>query len=132
VHYLQADRSSLLSRGLVSLDTVRTEGLRKYDSNAHDQQIEDGYIRGAQENRPAVISVNMFIASLAVNDFLARLHRYREESNANIASIEFSLSSLEFFPEPENDPCSIFSGNVGKGDVEPLLGQVQLARPIAA
>lgn len=132
VHYLQAGLSSLLSRGLVTLEAVGAEGLRKNDPKAHDQQLEDGYIRGVLEDRPAVISVNMFIASLAVNDFLARLHPYREEPNSKIASIEFSLSSLEFFPEPEDAPCALLSDYVGTGDVEPLLGQVQLAKRIAA
>lgn len=127
VHYLQPGRSSLINRGLVSLDEVRAEGLRSRDSDAYVQQVKDGYIRGVQENRPAVISVNMFIASLAVNDFLARLHPYREMPNMDISSIELSLSSLEFFTESENEPCSILGNYVGRGDVEPLLGQTQLS-----
>lgn len=127
VHYLQPGRSSLMSRGLVSMDKVREEGLRRNDPEAYSQQVEDSYIRGAQEQRPAVISVNMFIAALAVNDFLARLHPYREEPNSAIASIEFSLSSLEFFPEPEGEPCLMLRNAVGQGDVEPLLGLMELA-----
>lgn len=126
VHYLQPGRSSLMSRGLVSMEKVREEGLRRNDQEAYDQQIKDGYIRGVQEHRPAVISVNMFIASLAVNDFLARLHSYREEPNSTIASIEFSLSSLELFPEPEGEPCAMLRHTVGLGDMEPLLGLMEL------
>ncbi|MBW4590161.1 ThiF family adenylyltransferase [Aetokthonos hydrillicola Thurmond2011] len=126
VHYLQPGRSSLMSRGLVLMEKVREEGLRRNDPGAYDQQIKDGYIRGAREDRPAVISVNMFIASLAVNDFLARLHPYREEPNSAIASIEFSLSSLEFFPEPESESCMMLRHAVGLGDREPLLGVMEL------
>jgi proteasome lid subunit RPN8/RPN11 len=129
VHYLQPGRSSLMSRGLVTMDKVREEGLQRNDPEAYRQQVEqDGYIRGVEEHRPAVISVNMFIAALAVNDFLARLHPYREEPNNKIASIEFSLSSLEFFPEPEGDPCTILHQSVGLGDCEPMLGLMELAR----
>jgi len=127
VHYLQPGRSSLMSRGLVTMEKVREEGLRRNDPNAYRQQVEDGYIRGVEEHRPAVISVNMFVASLAVNDFLARLHPYREELNSAIASIEFSLSSLEFFPDPEGEPCSMLRHSVGFGDREPLLGLMDLA-----
>ena len=127
VHYLQPGGSSLMSRGLISMEDVREEGLQHHDPAAHAQQISDGYIRGVKESRPAVISVNMFIASLAVNDFLARLHPYREMPNADIASIEFSLSSLEFYPEPETEPCRILRGKVGRGDVEPLLDLVDLS-----
>jgi hypothetical protein len=128
VHYLQPGLSSLISRGLVTMEKVREEGLRRNDPEAYRQQVEeDGYIRGVEEHQPAVISVNMFIASLAVNDFLARLHPYREEPNSAIASIEFSLSSLEFFPEPEGQPCAMLRDAVGIGDGEPLLGLMELA-----
>jgi hypothetical protein len=127
VHYLLPGGSSLVSRGLVSLDRVREEGLRRRDPTAYRQQREDGYIIGRDEQRPAVISVNMFAASLAVNDFLARLHPYREEPNARIASIEFSLASLEFFCEEESEPCRLLEGRSGQGDREPRLGLTELS-----
>ena len=128
VHYLQPGCSSLISRGLVSMEEVSAESLRRDDPIAYAQQVEDGYIRGIQDNQPAVISVNTFIAALAVNDFLARLHPYREDSNSLVASIEFSLSSLEFFPEAESEFCPLLSNDVGCGDVEPLLKLTELAK----
>lgn len=121
VHYLQPGRSSLMSRGLVSMDAVDAELLRKYDPAAYEQEVADGYIRGIQENRPAVISVNMFLASLAVNDFLARLHPYRDMPNAGVASIEMTLSSLELFFDPESERCRLLRDQVGLGDITPLL-----------
>lgn len=127
VHYLQPGLSSLMSRGLVDMEKVSAEGLRRNDPEAYQQQVKDGYIRGVEEHRPAVISVNMFIAALAVNDFLARLHPYREEPNSTIASIAFSLSSLEFFPEPEEHSCPMLQSAVGQGDCTPLLGLMELA-----
>jgi hypothetical protein len=58
------------------------DGRRAFnDPAAHARQVKDGYIKGVPANRPSVISVNMFGASLAVNEFLARLHPFREESN---------------------------------------------------
>lgn len=127
VHYLQPGRSSLVSRGLITMDQVKTERLRQRDPKAYARQLDDGYIRGVEEHRPAVISVNMFIAALAVNDFLARLHPYREQPNDEIASIEFSLGSLELFPDPEGRPCPMLEHAVGKGDTEPRLGLPALA-----
>jgi proteasome lid subunit RPN8/RPN11 len=127
VHYLQPGLSSLMSRGLVKMDKVREEGLRRKDPAAYYQQVEDGYIRGVIEHRPAVISVNMFIASLAINDFLARLHLYREEPNSLIASIVFSLSSLEIFSEPESETCPMLHHTVGLGDCNPPLGLMELS-----
>jgi proteasome lid subunit RPN8/RPN11 len=127
VHYLRPGLSSLMSRGLVTMEGVQAEGLRRRDPEAYEQQLVDGYIRGVDEHRPAVISVNMFAASLAVNDLLARLHPYREMPNGSIASIEFTLSSLEIFLDTEEKPCPMLQKGVGLGDCEPLLGLMELA-----
>ena len=67
----------------------------------------------------------MLLAAMAANDFLARLHPYREEPNSAIASITVSLSSTEFFVDPEEEPCSMLKGFIGKGDCSPLLGMME-------
>ena len=69
VNYLRPGRSSLMSRGLFTMSDVAAGGLRRNDPAAHERQIKDGYIKGVAGNRPAVISVNMLGASLAVNEF---------------------------------------------------------------
>jgi hypothetical protein len=40
-------------------------------AQVHQGRIKEGYLRGVEEDRPAVISVNMLFAALTVNDFLA-------------------------------------------------------------
>jgi ThiF family len=127
VHYLQPGKSSLLTRGLFSLEDVAAAGLKRNDPKAFQQQLSDGYIAGAQGHRPAVISVNMFASSLAVNEFLARLHPYREKPNSEYASVEFSLASMEFYPDPDEGVCKILGQHVGNGDVRPLLGMLELS-----
>ena len=127
VNYLRPGRSSLMSRGLFTMNDVAAAGLRRNDPDAHAQQVKDGYIRGAVVQRPAVISVNMFAASLAVNEFLARLHPFREEPNAGWAAVEFSLASMELFGDPDEGICELLAGKVGKGDVTPLLEVLELA-----
>ena len=126
VHYLQPGRSSLMSRGLFTMQEVAAAGLRRNDPAAHAQQVKDGYIAGVPEHRPAVISVNMYGASLVVNEFLARLHPYREESNSQYAAVTFSLASVELFCDSEDGICEILGGNVGRGDIKPLLGLPEL------
>ena len=126
VNYLQPGRSSLMSRGLFSMTDVAAAGLRRQDPTAHDRQIKDGYIRGVVGHRPAVISVNMFGASLAVNEFLARLHPYREAPNRRHAEVTFSLASMELYSEPEQGICPILARKVGRGDTAPILGQIEL------
>lgn len=128
VHYLQPGGSSLLSRELFSMNDVAADALRRRDPVAYKQQIVDGYIRGSKEQRPAVISVNMLAASLAVNEFLARLHPYRDEANAAFASVGFSLASMEFYTDPDGEPCPLLKPHVGRGDVEPMLGMMEFAQ----
>ena len=132
VNYLRPGRSSLLSRGLFTMSDVAAAGLRRNDPDAHRQQVKDGYIRGAGVQRPAVISVNMFAASLAVNELLARLHPFREEPNATWAAVEFSLASMELFGDPDEGICELMAGKVGRGDVTPLLDMLELAERRAA
>lgn len=127
VHYIRPGRSSLMSRGLFSMKDVAAAGLARNDPTAHERQLRDGYITGVQGRRPAVISVNMFGSSLAVNEFLARLHPYREEHNTNYAAVTFSLASMELISDPEQGVCQILSRSVGGGDRVPLLGLMELA-----
>jgi len=126
VHYLVPGRSSLLTRDAFTLQDVAAEGLQRKDPKAAAQQVEDKYIKGMQVRRPAVVSVNMFAASLAVNDFLARLHPYRAIPNADIASIEFSLGDMRITTDEEMERCPVMGRYVGHGDRKPLLGLPEL------
>lgn len=127
VHYLQPGRSSLMSRGLFTMAEVAAAGLRRNDPTAHAQQVRDGYIAGVAAHRPAVISVNMFAAALAVTELLARLHPFREEPNTSHATTTFSFASMELITEPEEIPCPFLYDRVGVGDAIPLLGLLELA-----
>lgn len=126
INYLQPGRSSLMSRELFSMADVAAAGLLRRDPSAHERQVKDGYIRGIVGHRPAVISVNMLGSSLAVNEFLARLHPYREAANSRHAAVTFSLASMEIFSEREEGVCNLLARRVGIGDTAPLLGQVEL------
>ncbi len=127
VHYLQPGLSSLLSRGTYDMKRVEAEEIRRTDPERFRRQVKEGYIRGAEEDRPAVISVNMFYSALAVNEFLARLHPYRNLSNENFAYVGGSLSEMQFYHETETIPCSILHRHVGRGDVVPLLERPSLS-----
>lgn len=128
VHYLIPGRSSLLSRQAISMEDVKTERLHKSDPKAAQQQIDDKYIKGLQVRRPAVVSVNMFASALAVNDFLARLHNYRNVDNSEIASIEFSLAELRLTRDEELEDCLAFKRHVGVGDTKYWLGLPELGK----
>lgn len=127
VHYLQPGRSSLLSRGMFSMEQVRAAGLRRTDPSAYREQLRSKYIVGAQEDRPAVISVNMLFAALTVNELLARLHPYRDDGNAGFAAYGLSLTQAQLYPEPEGEACRVLARHVGRGDVRPLLDMADLS-----
>ncbi|RJQ24665.1 ThiF family adenylyltransferase, partial [Candidatus Parcubacteria bacterium] len=91
VHYLQPGGSSLLSRGLYTDEELRAESLRRTDPEGYEARRKEGYIQNANEEKPAVISVNMMVAALAVNELLARIHPFRVKPNGEYAIQRFSL-----------------------------------------
>jgi hypothetical protein len=127
VHYLQPDGSSLVSRGVFSRDDVRAAALRRTDPDAYREQVREKYLRGIQEDRPAVISVNVLLASLGVNELLARLHGYRDDGNHGFASYGISLTQARLICEPDGSPCPALVAKVGRGDTRPLLDTPELS-----
>jgi hypothetical protein len=128
LHYLQPGGSSLLSRGAITLEEVQAEGMKRQNPAFYEEQRRAGYIKGVDEDRPAVISVNAQFAGLAVNELIARLHNFRENPNRAYAKVGMSLSELAFYPEPEPPAaCRYMSRQVGKGDIVPLLNLPELS-----
>jgi ThiF family/Prokaryotic homologs of the JAB domain len=128
LHYLQPGGSSLLSRDAFTLDDVSAEGTKRQNPTYYEEQRKAGYIKGVDEDRPAVISVNTQFASLAINELIARLHPFREKGNHAYAKIGLSLSEMAFYPEAEPPAaCRYMSRQVGKGDVVPLLNMPELS-----
>ena len=126
-HYVQPGGSSLLSRGVYTMQDVSAEALRRSDRSRYDALVAEKYIKGVQVDRPAVISVNSHIASLAVNDFLARLHPFRLDDNREFAVQTVSLSQGEYLKFPDGEPCAVLAGRVGLGDRAPLLDMPALS-----
>ena len=127
VHYLQPGGSSLLSREVYTMDQVEAEELRRTNPDMHRARRDEGYLRGINENRPAVIPVNMFFAALVVQEFLARLHPFRNQPNRSYAVVRANLLEPFLSMEADGEPCSILSRHVGRGDVEPLLERPDLS-----
>lgn len=127
VHYLQPGLSSLLSREVYNMARVDAEAMRRTNPEMYRRLVREGYLRGVDEDRPAVVSVNTFFAALVVNEFLARLHPYRNQPNGEYAYVGGNLSEMQFFPEGESAPCAVLQRHVGKGDVVPLLERASLS-----
>jgi len=127
VHYIRPDGSSLLSRRVYTMAQVTADGLRRTDPTAYRDQVKAGYITGVQEDRPAVISVNMLFAALGANEFLARLHPYRLDDNADYATVRASLMQGEFYRQGDGAPCPVLRKYIGRGDIDPVLDMPSLS-----
>lgn len=121
VHYLQPDRSSLRDRRVYSSQQVQAEGLRLTNPAEYAKRLRERYITGVQEDRPAVISINMQTAAMAVNEFLARLHPYRTAGNDEFAGVRISFFHGEQYREKDSLPVPVARKDVGRGDVVPFL-----------
>jgi ThiF family len=127
VHYLQPGGSSLLSREVYTMADVEAEELRRTNPEMYRARRDEGYIRGIREDRPAVISVNMFFASLVVQEFLARLHPFRNQPNTAYAAVRANLLEPFIITELDGAPCAVFARHVGRGDAVPLLDRPDLS-----
>lgn len=132
VHYLFPGGSSLVSRGVFTPDDVRAAVLYRTEPEAYRAQKAAKYIRGVAEERPAVISVNTFYASLGVNELLARLHGFRDDPNSDYARTQVSLTQGRMVAEPEGPPCPRLAAKVGRGDLTPLLDTPELSVALEA
>lgn len=127
VHYLHPGGSSLFSRGVYTADELRASALFRTNKEQYREQVRSKYIRGINEEKPAVISVNTLIASLAINDFLARLHPFRDDPNEELESLGISLTQNRLIIGEETEPCPILAKYVGCGDIRPLLDMPALS-----
>lgn len=127
VHYIQPGKSSLLSRGVYSAEQLTSAGNLRKNPEHYKSLLKEKYLKGVEVDSPAVISVNMFFSSMAVNDFLARIHLFRIQGNKNCAIQRFVLSEPYFKNEQEGETDQFFLKFVGKGEVYPLLGLPELS-----
>jgi hypothetical protein len=129
VHYIRPDGSTLQDRKVYTAGQLKSAGLRRTDPVAYREQVKAGYIKGVDEDRPAVISINMQLASMAVNEFLARLHPYRYDDNADFAVVRTSFIHGASYRSSEDAASGSFSRQLGKSDVRPLLSMPELSEP---
>lgn len=121
VHFLLPGGSSLLSRKVYTPEGLRVATLRRTNPKQFESELAEGYIKGVKVESPAVISVNGMCATLAVNNFLARLHPFRMESNSEIRHQWFDLVNGIFGNTHDGAACRMLQRYVGRGDMEPFL-----------
>lgn len=122
VHYLQPDKSSLIGRGMVSLQLVGDEGMARRNPAVYEGQRHEGYMRNVHVERPAVITFNMMIASMAANELIARLYPgFRRVSNADSARRTFDFRENDHMCESDGEFCPYLAKYAGRGDTPLFL-----------
>jgi len=129
IDYIQPGGSTLFDRGVYSPESLRAEHLREVAPQAHEQELNAGYIKGVHQEAPAVISLNMRAASACVNEFLARAYPFRLDPNRNYTRSEFSLAACEEEYLSEDSFSKSDNTELALGDEEPLLGLPNLRKP---
>jgi len=124
VHYLLPGGSSLLSRGVYTPADLRAAALRRTNPEQFQAEQEEGYIKRARVNSPAVVSVNGLCATLAINDLLARLHPFRNDPNSALRWQTFDLVNTALTSNPDGPPCRVLAKYVGRGNMNPPLDSV--------
>ena len=121
VDYIQPGGSSLFSRERYTLKQLQAADLARTNPEEYGRQVKEKYIRSANVESPAVISVNMMFASQAVTEFLARIHPFRTEKNSRFAEVTFSVAGFLLERQTDGVPDLELQRHVGKGTTSPLL-----------
>jgi hypothetical protein len=124
VHFVQPGGSSLLSRGQYDLHNLRGEAIRRANQ---EEAARNQYLAAAGVSSPAVISINMQVSATAVNEFLARIHPYRNIAGEDVDVVRIHFADCSTFYEGGFEPCPFFQKYVGRGDMDPLLNNPEFS-----
>ena len=122
IDYVFPGSSNLQDRGVYTAAMLEAEYLAQAAPDTYRRKLNDGYLQGAGEQAPAVISLNMRAASTCVTEFIARSFPFRHDNNAKFARSIFTLCGGEedFYPQDRFALRHVFA--LGAGAQEPLIG----------
>ncbi len=123
VHYIQPGKSSLISRGVYTTEDVRAASQYRKNPEEFENLRKNAYIKNVNINNPAVISVNMNIASHAINEFLNRIHPFKSEPAKNYAlsTIDITEGYIVNVSEDELQEDNYLRKKIGRGDIVPFV-----------
>ena len=121
-HYMHPENASLMSRGAYTMEQVTAEGWQRTDKKYYEEQKLAGYLTEVGEDQPAVMSINMQAACMAFNDFLARIHDFRLDANADYAVQRYRFVHGHYTNKGfGKESSSLFQKYSGKGDKSYLI-----------
>jgi hypothetical protein len=128
VNYLQPGKSSLVSRGIYTMEDVRAASQYRKSPAEYASLLKNKYITNININRPAVISVNMQIASHAINEFLNRIHGFKAGDPSDYAQSTIDLTEGYMLNSNETEFTEdiFLQRKVGRGDTAPFIDLPEL------
>lgn len=129
VHYIQPGKSSLITRGVYTIDDMRAASQYRKNPAEFENLRKNSYIKNINVNAPAVISVNMSIASMAVNEFLNRIHSYKADSPDQYAqtTLDITENCMVSVAESDFQVDLYLKKKVGRGDIAPFIEMPELS-----
>lgn len=127
IDYVRPGGPTLQDRGVYSQASLREEQLRRHDPEVHQRELAEGYIKGAGEEAPSVLTLNMRAAADTMMEFWARAYPFRHEENAVYARRQLSIASGEEEFTSEAAFRKSHNAVLARGDAEPLLMIPRLA-----
>ena len=121
IDFLIPGHSSLLSRGVIKADGVNAELEKMFSPELYEQHQKEHYIRNVIVDRPAVISVNGYIAYLAVLELLERMIGFRPERPYGQIVVLLHEGGTVISPESGFRVDDYLTKFKGRGDVQPFL-----------
>lgn len=121
IEYVRPGGPTLGDRGVYTPEALAAEYLARTAPDAFAARRAEGYIKGAPEEAPSVIALNMRAASAAMLEFVARICPFRHEPNADHARSSFALADGDTDIIPASAIARTGFIGTGKGFGEPLL-----------
>lgn len=115
-NYLQPGGSSLQSRGLFTGEELRSALAAKFDPEYYEERKKEKYLKNIQVDSPAVISVNMMASAMVVNEFLSKIHGFREEESGNFSIVRVDILNGYMQCDNDGEPDLYLSKFCGRGD----------------
>lgn len=130
VHYLQPAKSTLLSRGMYTIERLAAESLRRTSPQRYAELLKQKYIQGVDVDRPAVISINMIVSSLGVTEFLNRIHPFKDDPASRYARVMIDCCGgcIENTSEEEFEKDEDAIKWAGRGFCNPFLRMPELEK----
>ncbi len=122
IDYVVPGGPTLGDRGVYTSASLRAEYLKRVAPESFAAELEAGYIKGAIEEAPSVIALNMRAASAAMLEFVARAYPFRHASNRDQSRTVFALADGDEDKYPSSAFEKLAVIEVGTGAQEPLLG----------